>query len=245
MMKPNVVDTLECSMPSLSHAEGLRTEFLSRVSHELRTPLTSIIGYAEVILTDPKLASETRQEFAEIIRNEGKKLSNLIDDCLELAFGDQDKLHRERVVVDVGEILEQAVGLVAVEASSKSIEICFKESETPVHAIVNCARLQQIIQNFLVNSVLLSPVGGKVEIEMPSYDSTFEIEIRGRDIPLTDRNAMELCRDFKWIHAQNVELCRDGIGLAFAKHLVELQGGSLTIQGDGGIGLTFLLRFAK
>src|SRR3989304_7532128 len=67
-----------------------QTEFLSRVSHELRTPLTSIIGYAEVMLTDPKLSSESRHNYARIILDEGQRLSHIIDDCIDIAFSNQN-----------------------------------------------------------------------------------------------------------------------------------------------------------
>lgn len=225
--------------------EHKESEFLKKVSHELRTPLTSIIGYAEVILGDPKLSPQARKEYAEIIRKEGKRLSSLIDDCMEVAFSQHNEGRELRSKENIVSFVARAVDAVRQTAQAKTISLNYVLAQGVVEALVNSKRLAQILNNFLLNSVRLSPTESKIEVEVIPYEETFEIEIRNKGIAVTNEDVVERCKEFRWIHAPNVELWVDGVGLAFAKHLIELQGGSLTIQGERESGMTFILRFAK
>jgi signal transduction histidine kinase len=89
------------TMSTPPNKEIRKSEYLARISHEIRTPLTSIIGYAEVMLSDPKLPLDAKQEYVEIIRDAGKRLSEFLDTYIESEVVESnkelDEKHREDV----------------------------------------------------------------------------------------------------------------------------------------------------
>lgn len=222
-----------------------QSEFLSRVSHELRTPLTSILGYAEVMLTDPKLSAESRHHYAEIILHEGWRLSHIIDNCIDIAFSDQRLALTVNEPLDVSATVAEILETLRHTMEERSIEWELIPPETPVRTSANPARMRQLLHNFIFNTIRMSLQGGRIEVEVTSYEYGYEIEIRNRD-NVPDTNGTEALRnEFVWQHAPNVELREPGVGFAFAKHILELQGGSLTIEDRPTLGVSFLLRFSN
>ncbi len=222
-----------------------QTEFISRVSHELRTPLTSIIGFAEVMLTDPKLSSESRHHYARIILDEGQRLSHIIDDCIDIAFSNQHLGGTEGEFLDVSSTIVHTLEKLRQTMEEQSIAWSLSAPETPIHTSANRVRMGQLIHNFIFNMIRMSPEGGRMEVELIPYERGYEIEIRNRDyIPGPD-GVEAIRKSFVWHHSPNVELRESGVGFAFAKHLLELQGGSLTLEAGPTRGLMFLLRFSN
>ena len=222
-----------------------QTEFLSRVSHELRTPLTSIIGYAEVMLTDPKLSSESRHNYARIILDEGQRLSHIIDDCIDIAFSNQNLAGTAGEPLDVSSTIVHTLEKLRQTMEERSMEWNLSAPEAPIRTSANQVRMRQLIHNFILNTIRMSPEGGRIEVELIPYDRGYEIEIRNRAY-IPDPDGTEAIRkNFVWYHAPNVELRERGVGFAFAKHLLELQGGSLTLEAGPTRGLMFLLRFSN
>lgn len=222
-----------------------QTEFLSRVSHELRTPLTSIIGYAEVMLTDPKLSPESRHRFAKIIHDEGQRLSHIIDDCIDIAFSNQDLARAKGEFLDVSSTIAHAFEKLRQTMEERSMAWSVSAPEAPIRTLADQVRMRQLIHNFILNTIRMSPEGGRIEVELIPYDRGYEIEIRNRAY-IPDPDGTEAIREsFVWYHAPNVELRERGVGFAFAKHLLELQGGSLTLEAGPTGGLMFLLRFSN
>jgi len=222
-----------------------QSEFLSRVSHELRTPLTSILGYAEVMLTDPKLTVESRQHFAEIILHEGWRLSHIIDNCIDIAFSDQRLALTVNELLDVSSTVAEILETHRRTMETRSVKWELIAPETPVRTSANPARMRQLLHNFILNTVRMTSQGGRVEVEVISSDHGYQIEIRNRDKVLSTDGTEAIRNEFVWQHAPAVELREPGVGFAFAKHLLELEGGSLTLEDHPTQGMSFLLRFSN
>jgi signal transduction histidine kinase len=222
-----------------------QSEFLSRVSHELRTPLTSILGYAEVMLTDAKLSAESRHHYAEIILHEGWRLSHIIDNCIDIAFSDQRLALTVNEPLDVSSTVAEILETHRSTMETRSVEWELIAPETPLRTSANPARMRQLLHNFILNTVRMASEGGRIEVEMIPYDHGYEIEIRNRSKILNTDGTDAIRNAFVWQHAPNVELREPGVGFAFAKHLLELEGGSLTIEDHPTQGVSFLLRFSN
>ncbi len=220
-------------------------ELLKKVSHELRTPLTSIIGYAEVMLSDPKLPAERRRKFAEIIRREGLRLSTVIDDCLNVAFSSQERILLQRERTDVRYLVHQTVRQLLDSFDALAVECRVSMPTTPCIAKVDGLRFQQLLQNLLLNTLRLSQKQGIVDVTIDKREKHLTLSVtvltpvvQGEDLLTAAR------RDFIWRHAPDVELREAGIGFVFAQHLMEIQNGKLMLETTEQNALRFLLQLS-
>ena len=224
--------------------ETTRSELLSRFSHEIRTPLTSIIGYAEVMLNDPKLTPEAKQEYVEIIRNAGKRLSEFLDTYIETEVVERNKQLDQARHEDISLIIQRAVERVTSPAEAKSVTI--EQLCEPAMFIerVGADHVVHILENLLLNSIDLAREGGHIDIKVIQNPSVTQIEVTNKDRGFLSLSVSTASRNFRWIQSPGIEIHHDGLGLAFAKHVVELEGGLLNVQGYEQ-GLTFTLQFPR
>jgi len=230
-------------MEHIVDGRGGESELLSRLSHELRTPLTSIIGYAEVMLSDPRLSPDLKREYVEIIRDAGQRLSNFLDNYFDETFAERERKPHTRSQEDISVLIKWSIDLVSADAEAKSVTVDVTTEDTVVLASVNATHLVHIFQNILSNAIHIAPQGGTVEIEIEPGTTAVEIRIINRDLGILNTSLNGVCQNFRWIQSPGVEIGENGLGLAFAKHVVELEGGELSAVSDHEEGLTFLLKF--
>jgi PAS domain S-box-containing protein len=221
-------------------ANRLKDEFLATVSHELRTPLNSIIGWI-TMLRDGNLAGDARVRALEAIERGAKSQSQLIEDLLDVSRIISGKLGLNVQPVNLVAAINAAVETVRPAAEARGIELHAITSAQIAMISGDADRLQQVIWNLLSNAIKFTPAGGAVEIVLSSRDSQAEIVVRdnGRGISpdflpfVFDRFRQadgSITRHFTGL----------GLGLAIVRHLVELHGGSVTVESAGeGKGATF------
>jgi signal transduction histidine kinase len=221
-----------------------KSEFLTHVSHEMRTPLTTIIGYSEVMLSDPKLPQEAKQEYVEIIRNAGRRLSEFLDAYLESEVIARNMRLIEKRREDLSLLTQRAVERVTSKAAAKTVTITaqcepdiYVESADPDH-------LLQILENLLSNAIGIAPIGGHIAITAIQRPRSIEILVINEDRGFLSVSLSAASKTFRWIQSPGIEIQHEGLGLAFAKHAVEIEGGLLNIQGYEQ-GLTFTLQFPR
>jgi signal transduction histidine kinase len=229
--------------PTLDN-ETRKSEMLNRFSHEIRTPLTSIIGYAEVMLNDPKLPPEAKQEYVEIIRNAGKRLSEFLDTYIEAEVVESNKQLDRARPEDVSLLLHRAVERVASQAQAKSVSVVCSCDPAVFIEGVSADHLVHILENLLVNAIDLAHDGGLIDLKAVQRPSVTEIEVVNKDRGFLSLSVSSASKNFRWIQSPGIEIHHDGLGLAFAKHVVELEGGLLNVQSFEQ-GLTFTLQYPR
>ncbi|MBI3577919.1 MAG: HAMP domain-containing histidine kinase [Ignavibacteriales bacterium] len=213
------------------------------ISHELRTPLTSIIGYAEIMLSDPKLSHKARQEYVQIIRDEGKRLSSFIDDYLGTKSRSKDRALTTFPKEDVSTLVMSTVAMVRSKAEAKSINIISSLEPVALPSRLDPLMITQLTENLLVNAIKFSSTESQIHVDVSRDFPSIQIQIRSELKQSQDTNAEALFDDFTWTYAANLEIREQGLGLAFAKQLVELQRGSLTVTTNEEHILTMTLEF--
>lgn len=223
----------------------MKSEFVSSVSHELRTPLASIIGFAQTIMVDPDLPVDMRQEFLQIILEEGKRLAKLINDLLDLARIESGRVVLENSEGDVVGLVKRALQSIIMQAGTKSIAVSTVFDEESIMAVFDHDRMLQVLINLLSNAIKFTLEGGKVDIRarVEGGDVVVEVQDTGLGIPAGD--IPRLFEKFFRVHRPGLEVRGTGLGLAIAKHAVELQGGTLTVQSEENRGSTFTIRFPQ
>ncbi|HET9956814.1 MAG TPA: ATP-binding protein, partial [Polyangiaceae bacterium] len=221
-------------------ANRSKDEFLATLSHELRTPLAAIQLWAGA-LRSGAVPSKDMPRALESITQSADSQSRLIEDLLDLSRLTSGKLALSRAPHDVRRLGEAAMEMIEPIALEKSIALTIRISDEVTLAVLDGARIKQVLWNLLTNALKFTPRGGSVSLRISATDAVLEFEVKdtGEGIP-----PESVPRVFDKFWQADMGPTRAhlglGIGLALAKQLVELHGGRITAQSDGrGMGATF------
>jgi signal transduction histidine kinase/CheY-like chemotaxis protein len=219
-------------------ANRAKDTFLANMSHELRTPLNAILGFSQLMLKDPGLDSQHRSRAQSIYRS-GEHLLGLIDQVLDLSKVENGRAELNIESVDIEGFASEAASLFRQQAAEKSIQ--FRVSTPPgLNAYkTDPAKLRQILFNLLNNAIKFTPENGKVDFSVAIGPSSirFTIEDNGPGIAETDQ-----AKIFQAFYQGNHrDRTGAGLGLCISKKLVELLGGTLSLESNEGRGSKFWL----
>ncbi|WP_114166237.1 cell wall metabolism sensor histidine kinase WalK [Exiguobacterium sp. TNDT2] len=221
---------------SLEKSEGERRRFVSSVSHEFQTPLTSIKGYAS------ELAARTEGDawmYAEIIRDETDRLSDLTKQLLLLARLDESNVSLSEQV-DVSASIEDVIRRHAFQLDEKGIAVA-TELDTSLVVTGDPLLLAQVWTNLLTNAIHASHDGGLIAIKAYASDRP-TVSIQDVGVGMDEATQARL---FERFYKGDVSRTGrgTGLGLAIAQDIVRLHGGEMTVESRLGTGSTFYVRF--
>jgi len=225
-------------------ANRLKDEFLATLSHELRTPLNAIMGWAHV-LGQSSHDRDTVQRASAVIRQNATSQSQLIDDILDVSRIVGGRLVLDTQLVDLHIVIDDAIDSLMPAASAKSIQVV-RSLDRNIKVVGDRDRLQQVVWNLVSNAFKFTPKGGRVEIGLAEVQGDAEIEIRDTGIGIS---AEFLPFVFDRFRQADSSMSRRhsglGLGMAIVRHLVELHGGTVSVESAGeNQGATFRLRLA-
>jgi PAS domain S-box-containing protein len=224
-------------------ASRMKDEFLATVSHELRTPLNAIVGWSGMLRTG-RLDQPTTKRAMEIIDRNARAQTQLIDDMLDVSRIITGKLRVDTDRVELLPVIEAAIDSVRPAVNSKSLTLELKADPEVGPVLGDSDRLQQVIWNLLSNAVKFTPAKGHIEVILRRSGAEAEIVVRDTGQGINENFLPYVFDRFRQadgaITRQHGGL---GLGLAIARHLVELHGGSIKAESDGdGKGATFSIR---
>ena len=226
----------------LRRASRTKDEFLATISHELRTPLTAILGWARLLHGGRLDASEQAQAIESIARN-AKSQAQLIDDLLDVSRIITGKMRLDVRQVDLFRVIDGALGVVLPAAQAKGVEIERRLDETVESIPGDPHRLQQVLWNLLSNAVKFTPGGGHIAVRLTRRDAGVEIAVQDDGAGIDPEFLPFIFDRFRQGNSQLSSRRGLGLGLAIARHLVELHGGTVTAESPGlGAGATFTVR---
>ena len=226
----------------LANANRAKSMFLANMSHELRTPLNAIIGFGEMMHREimGPLGIPAYKEYAQHIHESGMHLLSLVEEMLDLAKVEAGKLQIECVPTDPGTLFAESLMMLRSTAEAAKVDIIVEGN--PAHWPVlegDPVKLKQVFVNLIGNAVKFTPAGGRVTISSETDEAALRIcvqdtgiGIRAEDIPLV---VQPFYRVNSVLDAKHQGA---GLGLPFAKSVVELHGGTLTIESKLGSGTT-------
>jgi PAS domain S-box-containing protein len=227
----------------LRRANHMKDEFLSTVSHELRTPLTAMLGWTRLLRTG-KLDKENFDHALETIDRNAKAQAQLIEDLLDVSRIITGKLHLDIHQLELVPLIESSINTVRPAADAKAINLRMIYDSAVGSVFGDATRLQQVIWNLLSNAIKFTPKGGYVEVQL---------ERAGPQIVITvSDNGQGISPDFlphvfdRFRQADGTSTRKHGglgLGLAIVRHIVELHGGTITVESQGeDKGTTFKVR---
>jgi CheY-like chemotaxis protein len=216
-------------------ANRMKDEFLTTLSHELRTPLSAILGWTR-LLRSGRLQGRRKDHAVEVIERNVLAQTKLIDDLLDVSRIITGKLRLQLRAAVLSDVIDAAIEAMRPAAEAKEIQVRSEKRLRPGEdrVVGDPDRLQQIIWNLISNAIKFTPVRGRVSVELSRADGDFEITVTdtGRGMaPDFLEQAFDRFRqaDSSTTRAQGGL----GIGLAIARHLVELHGGSISAESAG------------
>jgi signal transduction histidine kinase len=236
------VASLELARNQAVKASEAKSQFLSNMSHELRTPLNAIIGFSEMIHRQMlgQIPVQRYVEYAGHVFDSGTHLLVQVEEMLDLSDAEAGKLTLARKHLKPGGLLSFSLDALApfAEKAGVAVEIAADTNAwPPIDA--DAAKLQQSLTNIVHNAIKFTPAKGVVTIAGDCVGDMLKITvsdtgigIRSEDLPLIVRPFHRRKAAFDASHQGA------GLGLPFAKTIVELHGGTLSIQSTQGIGTT-------
>ncbi|MDO9256112.1 MAG: response regulator, partial [Bacteroidales bacterium] len=227
----------------LDNSTRLKDLFLANMSHEIRTPMNAIIGFSDLL--SKKALKKNEQEYVEAINMAGNNLMTIINDILDISKIEAGMMTFEEKLFSVKRIIASLKTMVTGKANEKNIELEFScDPDVPAGLIGDPDRLTQILLNLIGNALKFTQEG-KISVGASvcqRMDETSLIEFRVKDTGIGIRQN-ELKHIFeRFRQAESVTTRKyggNGLGLSIVKQLVELQGGTLTVESEFNLGSSF------
>jgi signal transduction histidine kinase len=240
-----MIEALEAARSDAVRANEAKSQFLANMSHELRTPLNAIVGFGDMLhheILGPLGVARYREYAADICAS-GERLLALVSRMLDLADVEARRLAIERKRVAPGDLLQQIVAATRSIAGNAGVQLAF-DTEGALPGIEGDAvKLHQAFTSILHNAVKFTPAGGQVCVRASSDATGIVIAISDTGVGMTEADVEVVTRPFHRLRsALDGQHQGAGLGLPYAKAIVELHGGRLAITSAPGAGTTVEIR---
>ncbi len=241
-------------------ANQTKNEFLANTSHELRTPLNGIINSIRLVRDGDCDSREEELEFLEQADKASIHLLKIINDILDIAKIEAGTLSVNLATTDIREVLNQVLGLQALQIRQKGLTLQCPELDEPVWVQADADKLKQVLLNVIYNAVKFTDKGGiTVEVHKETDPQTVALEpvsismesgapsrpvtvasprvrivIRDTGIGIAQKQQHKLFRPFVMVDGSRTRSYEGtGLGLAISKNLMELMGGTISLMSEG------------
>jgi hypothetical protein len=222
-------------------ANRSKDEFLAAVSHELRAPLNAMVGWAHVLEHSSVVDPDVRQGIERIAHN-ARLQAKLVDDLLDLSRSVTGKLQLDMRSIDPAVVVKAAIDTVLPAAEAKSIRVTTNFDHHGVRVAADPDRLQQVFWNLVSNAIKFTPAGGQIGVSVSTSANQLMVDVRDSGEGIDPEFLPFVFDRFRQGRPGVAGRGRPGLGLglAIARHLVELHGGTLVAHSEGaGCGSTF------
>ncbi len=232
---------INTQVETLKHTDTLRRELVANVSHDLRTPLATLHGYIEtLLLKEDSLDAQERREYLEIAILHCKRLNTLVSELFELARLDARETRLNREPFSLAELVQDTVQKFQLSAREKQVTLIARfERELPfVNADIGL--VGRVLENLIENALRYTPRDGVIELMLSSALRGVTVQVRdtGCGIP-ADELPRIFDRFYQLDKSRNLNPGSSGLGLAIAKRILDLHGGSIEVRSTVNQGTSF------
>ena len=241
--REQLLEREQAARAGAEEANRLKDQFLAIVSHELRTPLNAILGWADM-LRRGTLEEARRDRASRAIYDNARRQAQLIEDLLDVARITSGKLRLERTLVDLNDVVRDALQVVKPGADVKGISVSVDADPSAGLVHGDAARLQQIALNLLSNAVKFTPDGGAVHVRVRGTADAAELVVTDTGQGIQPEFLPSVFEPFRQADGSTTRAHAGlGLGLSIVKNLAEAHGGTVCALSAGqGRGATFVVR---
>jgi cell cycle sensor histidine kinase DivJ len=214
------------------------------MSHELRTPLNAILGFSDIMKTRLFGPIPDRYgEYAELIHDSGRHLTDLINDVLDMSKIEADRYELRVERFDVRDAVLSALRLVRLQADEAGVQLRGPSPREPLWVEADRRAMKQMVLNLVTNALKFTPKGGEVTITSEvSPDQVLEITVADTGVGIAPEDLERLGRPFEQAGDSESRARGAGLGLSLVKALAELHGGELRLESALGEGTAATIR---
>lgn len=226
----------------LKELDRLKDEFVSTVSHELRTPLTSVRAFSEILHDNADMGQEERKKFLDIMVKETERLTRLINEVLDLAKIESGRADWHMEIIDLTEILKEAVAATSQLFHEKSVAIVELLPSFPIKVFADRDRIIQVVINLLSNAAKFSPQDeGRVTVRLYFKEREIRVEVADNGPGIHPDEQQKIFEKFKQItDLRNGKPKGTGLGLAICRRIIEYHNGYIWVESIPGEGAKFV-----
>ena len=224
-------------------SERMKTELITNVSHDLKTPLTSVINYSDLINTeaakyvpneDATESMERISEYSEVLNRQSNKLKRLLDDLVDISKATTGNMEVILEKIEVGTMLSQAAAEYEDRFEEKQLETVENIPEGSLYVKVDSRKLWRVVDNLLQNIYKYSCPGTRVFLEAKETDKKVFLTFKNTSRDIITISPDELTERFTR-NDESRHMEGNGLGLAIAKTMTEVQGGDFKLDIDGDL----------
>jgi PAS domain S-box-containing protein len=218
-----------------------KDNFLATLSHELRTPMTSILGWVQFLRTG-EYTEEELQDALEMIETSAQLQKRLIDDMLDVSRIILGKFQIDLHPIHLAEVVEAAVTTARPDAAERGVRLTSSVDAAREDLVeADATRIQQVIGNILSNAIKFTPAGKQVDLHLDRIDHKMRISVKDQGEGI-DPTFLPFVFDRLRQGDASAKRSGLGLGLAIARHIVELHHGAISAESEGpGKGATFVI----
>ncbi|WP_289128138.1 ATP-binding protein [uncultured Clostridium sp.] len=226
--------------------EKMQQEFFANISHELRTPLNLIFGSLQLIKSVEKEVLEKRNslnKYIDIIDQNSKRLLKLVDNLIESTRMKCGYYEYNPKNYDIVSFVENISMSVADFAKQNNIDLIFDTDVEEKIMAFDLEKLERIMLNLLSNSIKYNKAQGQIEVLLNDCNDTFVITVKDTGVGIPSDKLMYIFERFRQVENRfNKSTEGSGIGLSLVKDLIEIQGGTIEVKSELGVGSEFIIK---
>jgi PAS domain S-box-containing protein len=225
--------------------EKAKTAFVSDLSHELRTPLTTIQSAVGLLERARDRLDPLEHRALELADQELKRIRGMVEELMTLAQMDSWKYQLEVGPANMSTVVQTAIESVETKAQRFGIKIYFDDAGEH-RCICDVQKLYQVFINLLDNAIKYSDSGARVDVEIEEDDSTLTVRIRDTGVGIPKEDLNQLFERFYRVDKDRSRVTGgSGLGLAISRQIVEMHGGSISVESEVDVGSVFEVRLPK
>jgi signal transduction histidine kinase/DNA-binding response OmpR family regulator len=236
-----LTDRLATTVEALRSASAAKSDFVASMSHEFRTPLSAIIGFSDLMTTEPRDGDKVTVpiEWVDHIQRGGQHLLTLVNDVLDLARVEAGRLELRPEPVDVGHAVSEAVNGLRPLADRKNLQ--FQADARSFGVVVDRGRFRQILYNLISNAIKYTPDGGSIKVTASRVGDEVRIAVADTGVGISPEDQARVFEEFRQVGDPSERQPGSGLGLAVTKRLAEAHDGRIELESARGQGSTFTL----
>lgn len=223
--------------------DNMKVDFVSMAAHELRTPLTAIRGYLDLIAHDNQLAlSESLKNYFEHMEANSLQLVSLINNLLNVSRIERNALSYNPEKLSWTEVLKKVIADQQFMAKSKKISLVYDGPEDDVYILAEQITIQEVINNLISNAINYTDIGGHVTVKLDTIDNQVITKVIDDGIGIPDTSLPFLFTKFYRVRSGlSSGSGGTGLGLFISRSIVEMHGGTISVESEEGKGSTFTI----
>jgi signal transduction histidine kinase len=225
----------------LGRLNDQKNQLLGMAAHDLRNPLSAILTLSEFLL-DQKLhvTGDEQEEFIRRIRSSSEFMLRLVNDLLDISKIEAGRLDLDLEATDLRAIIEDNVALNRILADKRQVRLSLVQDEDIPRLMLDPAKIEQVLNNLIVNAIKFSPSGGAVEVRLNKGENDVTISVSDQGPGIPEEEFHKLFNPFEKTSAKSASKEKGtGLGLAIVKKIVSGHQGKIRVESQVGKGSTF------